>query len=384
MGLQAAAEEAIETGLRQYGESYRVKQGALVMMENGGAVRAMDGGRDYGESQVNRATRALRQPGSSFKAYTYAAAMEAGMKPETTIVDAPISWGGWSPQNYGRSYAGRITLMTAMAKSINTVPVRLAKEKLGTKPIAALAKAMGVETPIRTDKTMPLGTSEVTVLDQATAYGVFPADGLQSRRHGISQIIDYDGDILYDFSRDEPPAKRVLSEEATSSMNHIFVTIPVNGTARRGALDHGIVSGGKTGTTQAYRDAWYVGFTGNYTTAVWYGNDDYTSTNNMTGGSLPAMTFKRLMDYAHQGIELRPIPGIENPLPDGSKAKEVARATDENALPALVRPRSLSSDVTKLLKDIARHFQEAAPLKADGRVAALDGALDLAPANRTE
>ena len=384
MGLQAAAEEAIETGLRQYGESYRVKQGALVMMENGGAVRAMVGGRDYGESQFNRATRALRQPGSSFKAYTYAAAMEAGMKPETTIVDAPISWGGWSPQNYGRSYAGRITLMTAMAKSINTVPVRLAKEKLGTKPIAALAKAMGVETPIRTDKTMPLGTSEVTVLDQATAYGVFPADGLQSRRHGISQIIDYDGDILYDFSRDEPPAKRVLSEEATSSMNHIFVTIPVNGTARRGALDHGIVSGGKTGTTQAYRDAWYVGFTGNYTTAVWYGNDDYTSTNNMTGGSLPAMTFKRLMDYAHQGIELRPIPGIENPLPDGSKAKEVARATDENALPALVRPRSLSSDVTKLLKDIARHFQEAAPLKADGRVAALDGALDLAPANRTE
>jgi len=384
MGLQAAAEEAIETGLRQYGESYRVKQGALVMMENGGAVRAMVGGRDYGESQFNRATRALRQPGSSFKAYTYAAAMEAGMKPETTIVDAPISWGGWSPQNYGRSYAGRITLMTAMAKSINTVPVRLAKEKLGTKPIAALAKAMGVETPIRTDKTMPLGTSEVTVLDQATAYGVFPADGLQSRRHGISQIIDYDGDILYDFSRDEPPAKRVLSEEATSSMNHIFVTIPVNGTARRGALDHGIVSGGKTGTTQAYRDAWYVGFTGNYTTAVWYGNDDYTSTNNMTGGSLPAMTFKRLMDYAHQGIELRPIPGIDNPLPDGSKAKEVARATDENALPALVRPRSLSSDVTKLLKDIARHFQEAPPLKADGRVAALDGALDLAPANRTE
>ena len=384
MGLQAAAEEAIETGLRQYGESYRVKQGALVMMENGGAVRAMVGGRDYGESQFNRATRALRQPGSSFKAYTYAAAMEAGMKPETTIVDAPISWGGWSPQNYGRSYAGRITLMTAMAKSINTVPVRLAKEKLGTKPIAALAKAMGVETPIRTDKTMPLGTSEVTVLDQATAYGVFPADGLQSRRHGISQIIDYDGDILYDFSRDEPPAKRVLSEEATSSMNHIFVTIPVNGTARRGALDHGIVSGGKTGTTQAYRDAWYVGFTGNYTTAVWYGNDDYTSTNNMTGGSLPAMTFKRLMDYAHQGIELRPIPGIDNPLPDGSKAKEVAKATDENALPALVRPRSLSSDVTKLLKDIARHFQEAPPLKADGRVAALDGALDLAPANRTE
>ncbi|QRI65851.1 PBP1A family penicillin-binding protein [Shinella sp. PSBB067] len=385
MGLQAAAEEAVESGLRQYGESYRVKQGALVMVENGGAVRAMVGGRDYGESQFNRATRALRQPGSSFKAYTYAAAMEAGMTPETTIVDAPISWGGWSPQNYGRSYAGRISLMTAMAKSINTVPVRLAKDKLGTKRIAEIARQMGVETPLRTDKTMPLGTSEVTVLDQATAYAVFPADGVQSRRHGISQIINYDGDILYDFGRDAPPPRRILSEGATSSMNRIFVTIPVNGTARRGALDRGIVSGGKTGTTQAYRDAWYVGFTGNYTTAVWYGNDDYTSTNNMTGGSLPAMTFKRLMDYAHQGIELRPIPGIDNPLPDGKAATEVAKApSDENPLPALVRPRSLSTDVTRLLKDIARQLGEAAPLKADGRVAALDGALDLAPAKRTE
>ena len=266
-------------------------------------------------------------------------------------------------------------LIESMRVAGNTVPVRLAKEKLGTKRIAEMAKEMGVETPLRTDKTMPLGTSELTVLDQATAYGVFPADGMQSRRHGISQILNYDGKILYDFGRDTPPARRVLSEEANSSMNRIFVTIPVNGTARRGALDRGIVSGGKTGTTQAYRDAWYVGFTGNYTAAVWFGNDDYTSTNNMTGGSLPAMTFKRLMDYAHQGIELRPIPGIENPLPDGKKATETAKApSDDNPLPALVRPRSLSSEVTRLLKDIARQLGEATPLKADGRVAALDGA----------
>ncbi|MCF3642618.1 PBP1A family penicillin-binding protein [Rhizobium sp. TRM95111] len=375
LGLQAAAEEAVETGLRQYGESFRVRQGALVMMENGGAVRAMVGGRDYGESQFNRATRALRQPGSSFKVYTYSAAMESGMTPETVISDAPITWRGWSPQNYGRSYAGRVTLMTALAKSINTVPVRLAKETLGTERIAEMAKLMGVETPIRTDKTMPLGTSEVTVLDQATAYGVFPAGGFSSRRHGISQIMNYDGDILYDFGRDEPPAKQVLSEQAMASMNRILVTIPVSGTARRAALEGGIVSGGKTGTTQAYRDAWYIGFTGNYTTAVWFGNDDYTSTNNMTGGSLPGMTFKRLMDYAHQGIELRAIPAIENPLPAAGSETQTAAAApaDENALPALVRPRSLSSDVTRLLKAIGRRFNEAKPIDADGRVAALDG-----------
>ncbi|MBP1882904.1 transglycosylase domain-containing protein [Sinorhizobium mexicanum] len=380
MGLQQAAEDSVESSLRQYGESYKVKQGAVVMVENGGAVRAMVGGRDYGESQFNRATRALRQPGSSFKVYTYAAAMEKGMTPETVVVDAPITWRGWSPQNYARKYAGRVTLMNALARSINTVPVRLAKDKLGTEIIAATAKKMGVETPIRTDKTMPLGTSEVTVLDQATAYAVFPAGGLQSRRHGISQILNYDGDILYDFGRDAPRPQRVLSEQAVSSMNRILTQIPVIGTARRAALDNGIVTGGKTGTTQAYRDAWFIGFTGDYTTAVWFGNDDYTSTDEMTGGSLPAMTFKRLMDYAEQGIEHRAIPGIDNPLPDATKKPEAVadakRDEDENALPPLVRPRSLSAEVTKLLKAIGATFEKASPLKApeknSGRVAVLE------------
>jgi penicillin-binding protein 1A len=377
MGLQQAAEEAVESGLRQYGESYKVKQGALVMIENGGAVRAMVGGRDYGESQFNRATRALRQPGSSFKVYTYAAAMEKGMTPETVVVDAPITWRGWSPQNYGRSYSGRVTLMNALARSINTIPVRLAKDKLGTDVIAQTAKRMGIETPIRTDKTMPLGTSEVTVLDQATAYAVFPAGGFQSRRHGISQILNYDGDILYDFARDAPQAQRVLSEQAVASMNRILTQIPVIGTARRAALDNGLITGGKTGTTQAYRDAWFVGFTGDYTTAVWFGNDDYTSTDEMTGGSLPAMTFKRLMDYAEQGIEHRPIPGIE--IEPTEKAKEqpaVAAKPDENSLPPLVRPRSLSAEVTRLLKKIEDTFEKVPPLKAreksGGRVAILE------------
>ncbi|KSV95634.1 MULTISPECIES: transglycosylase domain-containing protein [Sinorhizobium/Ensifer group] len=378
MGLQNAAEDSVESSLRQYGESFHVKQGALVMIENGGAVRAMVGGRDYGESQFNRATRALRQPGSSFKVYTYAAAMEKGMTPETVVVDAPITWRGWSPQNYGRSYAGRITILTAIAKSINTIPVRLAKDKLGTDLIAQTAKNMGIETPLRTDKTMPLGTSEVTVLDQATAYAVFPAGGMQSRRHGISQILNYDGDILYDFGRDEPPARRVLSETANTSMNSMLTQIPIIGTARKAALDNGIVVGGKTGTTQAYRDAWFAGFTGDYTTAVWFGNDDYTSTNNMTGGSLPAMTFKRLMDYAEQGIEHRAIPGVTAPTAPAKQPEVATAKPDENALPPLVRPRSLSAEVTRLLRTIGETFEKApalkAPEKAGGRLAALGAA----------
>jgi penicillin-binding protein 1A len=377
-GLQQAAEQAMEGSLREFGEGYKVKQGAMVMIENRGGIRAMVGGRDYGESQFNRATAALRQPGSSFKVYTYSAAMEKGYKPETLISDAPVTWRGWSPQNYGRSYAGKVTLQTALAKSYNTVPVRLAKDVLGTQIIADTAKAMGVATLLRTDKTIPLGTSEVTVLDQATGYAVFPAGGMQARRHGIEQVLDYEGTVLYDFDRDEPPAQRVLSEEANSKMNRMLVTIPVEGTARRGALDNGIVSGGKTGTSQSYRDAWYVGFTGNYTTAVWFGNDDFTSMNNMTGGALPAMTFKRLMDYAHQGMELRPIPGIQNPLPSGSRPQPATGAevasTDANALPALTRPRALSAEATRVIRAIGKKLKEAsAPTITVQKVADVGG-----------
>ena len=362
--LQQAADESMQSTLRQYGESAHVTQGALVMIENGGAVRAMVGGKDYGESQFNRATKALRQPGSSFKLYTYTAAMEKGFTPESVISDAPITWRGWSPQNYGRSYKGRVTLMSALAQSLNTVPVRLAKDELGLDVIVETAKKMGVETPLRSDKTIPLGTSEVTVLDQATAYAVMPAGGYETHRHGIAQIIDYEGDVLYDFGRDEPPAKRVVSEQATSSMNRMLTQIPVIGTAKRAALDGGIVTGGKTGTSQSYRDAWFIGYTGNYTTAVWFGNDDFTSTKNMTGGSLPAMTFKKLMDYAHQGIELKPIPGIDNPLPHGNHGPGPAVAAKSGAAPApaLIRPRSLSAESTRILRRIGSDLGKASPL----------------------
>jgi penicillin-binding protein 1A len=379
MGLQKAAEQAVETGLRQYGDTYRVRQGALVMIENGGAVRAMVGGRDYGENQFNRATRALRQPGSSFKIYTYSLAMEKGLTPTTPITDGPISWGNWSPHNYGNKYAGRIDIQTAMAHSINTIPVRLAKEKLGPHPIEqimAQAKRFGVETPIRKDVTIMLGTSEVTVLDQATAYSVFPAGGMESRRHGIEQIMDYDGHVLYDFKRDAPPAKQVMTQKAATYMNEMLTRIPYVGTARKAAVD-GVLTGGKTGTTQGYRDAWFCGFTGNYSAAVWFGNDDYTSSNNMTGGSLPAMTFKLLMDYAHQGIELRAIPFIENPFPEtrdkteiaAAEAKKKEEAGKQDAMPAFVRPRTLSSASTRILREIGEDLKDAAPLKAPDKLA---------------
>ncbi len=366
MNIQKAAEEAVEFNLRQYGKEYRVTEGAVVVIENNGAVRAIVGGRDYGASQFNRATKALRQAGSSFKPYVYATAMEHGFTPESVISDGPISWGNWSPKNYGRSFAGRVTLATALIRSINTVPVRLAKEHLTTAPIKALAEAMGVESPLSSHKTMVLGTSGMTVMDQATGYSVFATGGFADMRHGVTQLLTHSGQVIYDYDRDGPKPKRVLSEKALSAMNSILVQIPEVGTARRAALPS-IRSAGKTGTTQSYRDAWYVGFTGNYTAAVWLGNDDYSPTRNMTGGSLPAMVWQRLMTYAHQNIDIKPIPGIQHPYVDPKVAEKAAEMEQKNADGVdadLGRPPILSSVTTRTLREMGKAFQDAPALEA--------------------
>jgi penicillin-binding protein 1A len=367
LDLQQAAEESLEFHLRQYGKDYGVTEGAIVMLENNGAVRALVGGRDYGASQFNRATKALRQAGSSFKVYTYTAAMEKGLTPETVISDGPVTWGNWSPKNYGRGYAGRVTLLTAITKSINSVPVRLAKDYLSIPVIKAEAIAMGVESPLEDHKTMVLGTSGMTVMDQATGYNTLADGGFVGTRHAITQLLTRSGQVFFDFERDGPKPKRVVSEKAMSEMNSMLVQVPEIGTARRAALPN-IRSAGKTGTTQSYRDAWYVGFTGNYTAAVWLGNDDFHPTRNMTGGSLPAMTWQRLMEYAHKNIDLKPIPGIENPYVDAeiaAKADEAAkREAEKNAVEAIERPAVLSAQTTRFLKDMSARFRAAPPIEA--------------------
>jgi penicillin-binding protein 1A len=359
LNIQRAAEESLEFNLRQYGKDYGVGEGAIVVLDTNGAVRAIVGGRDYGESQYNRATVAARQTGSSFKPYVYAVAMEHGFSPDSIVPDAPITWNGWSPQNYGRRFHGRVTLTTALIHSYNTVPVRLAKEHLGIKPIVELVKAMGVQSPLNGHKTMVLGTSGMTVMDQATGYNVFASGGMAGTTHGISQLITHSGKLIYDYGKDGPKPHRVLSKEAVGEINSMLVQVPEHGTGRRAALPM-CRSAGKTGTTQSYRDAWYVGYTGNYTAAVWLGNDDYSPTRRMTGGSLPAMVWQRVMAYAHQNIDLKPIPGIENPLPEMSDKEEVAE--DAGAIPGEERPLLMSSRTTDLLKDLSDRFREAPEL----------------------
>jgi penicillin-binding protein 1A len=310
MSLQRKAEDAIEMALRTSGADYRAHQGALVCLEPDGALRAMVGGRDYGASQFNRATAALRQPGSSFKPFVYATAMMKGFTPYSVVLDAPITLGNWSPKNYSRSYLGPITLMTALQKSINTVAVRLA-EAVGRQAIVDLAHKMGLKTELKISRALPLGVAEVTVVDMATAYGVFASGGKEVQAHAVVDIRNANGEVIYRHDRDKNNIKQVLTEKAAKNMNLLLSKVlEPGGTGYNRARLEGVQAAGKTGTTQSYRDAWFVGFTGNYVTAVWFGNDDYSPMRTMTGGTLPAATWNDFMTFAHAGIELKTIPGL--------------------------------------------------------------------------
>lgn len=335
VGLQKRAEEALETVLRQNGNQYDVESAAMVVMDVDGAVRAIVGGRDYGQSQFNRATDALRQPGSSFKPFVYAAALTElpTLRPNTVVRDESVCIGNWCPQNYNRSFANAMPLTTALARSINTIPVRMSinigkntgvthearAAKIGRDKIVSLAKRMGLTTALTDSVSLPIGAAEVTVLDMTAAYAVFANGGRQAAPQAALEVRNSAGEVIYRPDREGTPPQ-ILDPRVVADMNFMLSKVPEEGTGRRAALDN-IKSAGKTGTTNGYRDAWYVGFTGNLVAGVWFGNDDYSSTADMTGGTLPAMAWKEFMSYAHQNLEIRPIPGVSG----GSNVSAAAR-----------------------------------------------------------
>jgi penicillin-binding protein 1A len=318
MNVQRAAEETIENQLRQFGRDYHATQAATVVADLDGGVRAMVGGRDYGASQFNRATDAYRQPGSSFKPYVYTTALLNGFTPNSKVVDGPVCIGNWCPQNYGHSYSGSVTLTQAITRSINVVPVKLSialggkapnPAKVGRAKIVEVARRFGIKAPLPDTPSLPIGSDEVTVLEHAVAYATFPNRGKSVTPHAVLEVRTGAGDLVWRFDRDGKKPMQAIPASVASDMAEMMSHVVSEGTARRAALD-GIPTAGKTGTTNAYRDAWFVGYTGNFTCAIWYGNDDYSPTNRMTGGSLPAQTWHDIMVVAHQGVEVREIPGI--------------------------------------------------------------------------
>ncbi|WP_051332811.1 transglycosylase domain-containing protein [Cucumibacter marinus] len=381
--LQDYAEEAVSTVIREEGDAFDVSQAAMVVLGTDGAVRAMVGGLDYGKSQFNRATTPNRQPGSSFKPFVYATALESGrFSPSSVVRDQPVCISGWCPQNYGRSYAGNVTLKTALTRSINTVPVTLSIST-GRGPIADMAHRMGIRNEFPVTRSLPLGVISVSVLDMASTYAVFANRGHKTPAFGITRINSTRGDLVYE-APDATRNELILSEETVTGMNDMLRNVVTSGTGRR-AIVEGVPAAGKTGTTQSYRDAWFCGYTGNYVAAVWFGNDDYTPTRRLTGGRLPAQTWQKFMEYAHTNIEVQPLQGVDfDPLP------RVVEASNEGSEGG-ERPPTLSPEAADKLLALSGVFRaaltdltgEGPPLEAAEGPAPSPAEPSLTPANFT-
>ena len=303
--LQRAAEAALVVGLETRGKELGVGNGALVAIDGTGAIRAMVGGRDYAASQFNRATQARRQPGSSFKPFVYLAAIERGLSPESVRVDEPVRFGNWTPKNYSNKYRGPVTLRTALALSINTIAAKLAVE-VGPQAVVETAHRMGINSKLAPNASIALGTSEVTLLEMAAAYTPFANGGFAVLPHAISRITTADGNVV--FERQGSGFGQVVAPDGIAMMNDMLQATLEVGTGRKAAID-GWPAAGKTGTSQDFRDAWFVGYTANLTAGVWLGNDDSTPTKRASGGNLPAEIWHDFMTAAHQGVPVATLPG---------------------------------------------------------------------------
>ncbi len=312
--LQNLAENTMESLVNTYGRSNNFSSGALVSMEPDGAVRALVGGIDYGESQFNRATRARRQPGSSFKAYVYATGLMNGYSIRSRLRDSSPRCGRWSPRNYNGSYGSgrRVSMTDAFRRSLNTTAVAISLD-VGRQKVIDFTKQLGIE-GVRRSCSIALGDTGITLLEHTGGYAAFANGGMKVTPYGLLEIYDSRGQLAYSRQRDEPKPKRVMPLQVAQQMNTLLHSVVEAGTARRAKLEftHAV---GKTGTSSSYRDALFMGFTGRYVTGVWVGNDNYRPMRRrgggVTGGSFPAQAWQAYMSVAHRDYDIPTIPGLE-------------------------------------------------------------------------
>ena len=304
--LQRLAERAVMQNLKRVGKTRDVDQGAMITFDRSGAIRALVGGRSYAKSQFNRAVKAKRHPGSAFKPFVYLAALESGFRPDTVRIDEAISIKGWRPRNYSGRYHGAVTLQDALAQSINTVAVKLVVE-IGGPRVVRTARRLGVSSNLHTNPSIALGTAEVSLLEMTAAFVPFANGGMGIVPHVIKRIKTRDNKIVYARTGSGPG--RVIKPAHVRAMNMMLRETLISGTGHKAQMSNRSAAG-KTGTSQDFRDAWFIGYTSDLTTGVWIGNDDGKPTKKVTGGGLPAIIWRDFMVKAHKNKPARPLPGV--------------------------------------------------------------------------
>jgi penicillin-binding protein 1A len=365
IGLQKMAEQSLQQTIATSGRSRHFEQGAIVVMENDGAVRALVGGKDYGNSQFNRATHAYRQPGSSFKPYVYITAFETGKyKPTTVVSGGGVSCGRWAPHNFSAGEGNSMMLKDALAHSINTIAVKVSLD-VGREKVLETMNKLGI-TRLKKTCSLALGDQGLTPLEHTTNYAVFAAGGLQVHAFAVEELHTLQGQLVYSHDRDEPPRKQIFSRNSVEMLNTMMQGVVTGGTGRAAQLDY-TYSIGKTGTSSSFRDAWFMGITGQYVAGVWLGNDDYSPMARVTGGSFPAQTWHNFMVLAHDTDNIAQIPGIAvHPVQAAEQARLAAAAqstgVDDIPAPTPETVKDMSSATRQILDKIGTMLKNARPL----------------------
>ncbi|MFL5258991.1 MAG: transglycosylase domain-containing protein, partial [Hyphomicrobiales bacterium] len=307
--LQAVAERSLRRRLSENGAKLGASQAAFVMLDPSGGIKALVGGKSYVKSQFNRVTKAKRQPGSAFKPFVYLTAIEHGYTPDSVEIDEPVSIGGWEPENYKHKYLGPVTLTTALAQSINSVAAKLAYA-VSPQAVIATAHRLGITSELAENASIALGTSEVTPLELTAAFTPFANGGAPVQPFIVTRISTRDGEVLYE--RHAEGLGQAVSTYDLGAMNKMMRAVVTDGTGRDAQFGEFNI-GGKTGTSQDYRDAWFIGYTAQYVAGVWVGNDDNSPMKRVTGGSIPAVIWKDVMSEAHLSLPHLPLPGEGEP-----------------------------------------------------------------------